>query len=81
MLTKTPYENAAGALGAPADVREAFRLAVLDALDTTARRALHADGVHAPGASDGDLPALFRAIDAHADILTARYGARPGFRA
>lgn len=65
--------------GAPDHVREAFRLAVLTALDAMASRALRVTGVHSPGASDDDLPGLFRAIDAQADRLAVRYGVRWDF--
>lgn len=56
------------------EVRETFRTAVLSALDGAAREVFAAAGT-APGATDGDLPALFRIIDAHVEKLAERHGA------
>lgn len=54
-------------------VREAMRLAVLDALDKTARYYFrHGDDLQ-PGADDSDLPELFRVIDAQTERLFNRY--------
>lgn len=58
-------------------LRETFRDEVLASLDRAALAAFGrrwAPHVPAPGASDGDLPALFRVIDAHAETLAERYG-------
>lgn len=57
---------------------ETFRLCVLAALDTAANETFGAAGlVHRndSGATDADLPRLFKAIDAQVDVLAERYGA------
>lgn len=55
---------------APEDFKETIRNAVLAALDDAAG-GLGVLG-KSPGATDADLPALFRGLDAHADILWSR---------
>lgn len=56
--------------------RDAYRDAVLAALDETSVSLFtRAHGVHDAGASDADLPELFRAIDAHTQRLVDRFGA------
>ena len=51
---------------------EIFRNAVLEAMDTAAAEIF---GHHAKlGATDGDLPRLFKAIDAQLDVLSERFG-------
>ena len=55
------------------NTRDIFHLAVLAALDTAARETFNPPR-NAPGASDIDLPRLFRAIDEQVDVLAKRYG-------
>jgi hypothetical protein len=55
------------------DARDVFRAALLLALDEAARSAFSAPG-RAPGASDADLPRLFRALDEQVETLAERYG-------
>lgn len=56
-------------------VIDAFRDAVLAALDEKAKEIfrVHVDGM--PGASDADLPELFRTLDAHVEKIAMRYDA------
>jgi hypothetical protein len=54
--------------------REAFRQAAIDALDQEARF-LFSTSARDAGATDEDLPALFRAIDALFDKTSARHAA------
>ena len=53
-------------------VQEEFRAAVLSALDTAARATFNPPRNDA-GASDADLPRLFKAIDAQIEALADRY--------
>lgn len=55
---------------------EAFREAILKALDDTAAELFRGAPTMGrdPGATDSDLPALFAAIDSHALKLAERYG-------
>jgi hypothetical protein len=52
--------------------RESFRRHVLDALDAAARETFNPSRNDA-GASDADLPRLFKAIDAQIEVLAERY--------
>ena len=52
-------------------VTDAFREAVLEALDTTAKE-IFFDAKF--GATDADLPRIFKAIDAQIETLCERYG-------
>lgn len=55
-------------------VTETFRQAVLAALDETAATVFRrATGVHDAGASDADLPSLFKAIDEQVTRLGVKY--------
>ena len=54
-------------------VRDAFHLRVLEALDLAARETFNPARNDA-GATDADLPRLFRAIDEQVSILADRYG-------
>ena len=54
------------------DTREVFRLAVLEALDQAARLTFDPARNDA-GATDADLPRLFKAIDAQVEVLAERY--------
>lgn len=58
-------------------VQDKFRVAVLAALDETARDVFGKLGFavvgNGPGAADADLPELFRDIDRHVERLCARY--------
>lgn len=57
------------------DVIENFRDAVLFALDQCAAETFRGAKLPAqPGATDAELPALFKAIDDQAEALAARYG-------
>jgi hypothetical protein len=49
---------------------DAFRAAVLNALDKTAAELFN----EPQGATDSDLPSLFRAIDAQTENLARRFG-------
>ena len=53
------------------DVRDVFRKNVLKAFDESARDQFNAPG-HSPGATDGDLPRLFKTIDKQVEILANR---------
>lgn len=56
---------------------EPFRQKVLEALDAAANETFGQLGlVHRndSGATDADLPRLFKALDAHVDVLAERYG-------
>jgi hypothetical protein len=58
-------------------VQEAFRLAILKALDETAAEIFEGFKSlpkRAQGATDAELPELFRAIDAQTNRLCGRYG-------
>lgn len=58
------------------NTREAFRQAVLAAMDDAAQSLfghLPACGSHSQGATDTDLPELFKGIDAQLDRLCERY--------
>ena len=55
-----------------ADTRDVFREKVLAALDAAARETFDPPRNDA-GATDGDLPRLFKAIDKQIEILADRY--------
>ncbi len=53
---------------------QVFRQRVLGALDSAARETFNPPGYTAgSGATDADLPRLFKAIDAQVDVLAKRY--------
>lgn len=57
------------------DAREVFRRKVLSALDEAAKEVFNPPRNDA-GATDADLPRLFKAIDAQVECLADRYGIR-----
>jgi len=52
---------------------DVFRDAILKALDEAARQTFEANPTPM-GASDADLPRLFKALDEQVDVLANRYG-------